>query len=351
MKRRGFTLLEMLVAVALVCVVMVLLFGIISTATTGMRKASDRTTAYRGAREAFDVITRSLSQATLDTYYDYYDGSRRSRQEMAKGGDLASFQPDVYGRYSDLHFVSGPDLLPAPWQQSTDAVFFQAPMDSSRDAQNAGLEGTLNICGFFVSFGSDDSEIPSFLGPELVTRQNRYRLYRMVQPTEGSTVYDTQNRSWFENPLHGISTASAARAAGVYPLAENIIALVILPKYALEGNGDELASDFRYDSRLQNWTAGDQPEQMHQLPPLLEVVMVAIDETSAARLLRGVTTETSAAAALGIDPHSLFKQASNLEADLKSLGDALAAKGVGYRAFRTTIPLRSGKWNRQTAQR
>jgi len=343
---RAFTLIELMVAMSVLCLIMMMLFNVISFTSTSIRRSNDTLNAFRSAREAFDLLSRSLSQATLDTYYDYYDSSRQSRQELAGSGSTSDFKPAVYGRYSDLHFISGPNLVPPPWAQVTHAIFFQAPLDSASQAVNVGLEGTLNSCGFFVAFGDDRMEIPSFLPAAVVSPKNCFRLYRMVLPTEAVSVYNFRQKEWLEPPLASITNGDTMRAAGVCSVAENILALIILPKRSLDVAAAPLAPDFSYDSRQKNWAEGeDQPDQMHQIPPLLEIAMVAVDETSAGRLLKHSTTSAEAQSALGINLATLFQSASSLDADLDTLGRALKEKNVGYRIFRTTIPLRSGKWN------
>ena len=348
--RRGFTILEVLVATALVCLVLVLIFSIVSTTSSGIRRNGDRVSAYRDAREAFDLMTRALSQATLDTYYDYYDAGFKARQDIARaGGDTGSFLPTLYGRYSDLHFISGPDLLPSAWNQVTDAVFFQAPLNHASLDRNVGLNGALNVSGFFISFQSDRFDLPDFIPSQHTSPKHRFRLYRMVQPTEAAGIYQAPARQWFETPLaSALSSSTSLRSAGVFPLADNIIALVILPKLSATETTPPLSSDFAYNSRT-SWTAGDQPVQMHQLPPLLEIVLVAMDETSALHLFDGVTSSTQAQAKLGVNLGGLFRSSANLDQDLRTLETALSANRIGYRVFRTTLPLRSGKWSQITS--
>ena len=119
-------------------------------------------------------------------------------------------------------------------------------------------------------------------------------------------------------------------------IAENVIALVILPKVSSQDTATgvaNIASQYEYDSRDTGKSA-----TLNQLPPLVEVVMVAIDEVSARRLENG-----SSAVDFGVS--GLFRDASMLDADLKTLEGKLADKNVKYQVFRTTVALRNSKWS------
>lgn len=346
----GFTILELLVAVAVLAMVGVLLLNIMSQTSQAVRTSSDRVDSFKSARDGFDALTRQLSQATLNTYYDYYDASRTPRTEANSG----SFKPDRYGRQSDLHFISGNNLVPNGWQPVTQAVFFQSPMGYTINGNYQGMENLLNACGFFVAFTSDSSERPSTLENSRIADYSRFRLFRISQPAESLTVYKDlgTSKNWYEKPLtDSVGSPAFARANGIYPVADNVIALAVWPKLPpsqedYNSTVNRLAPSYNYDSRTA-WAGGKQPAQMHQLPPLLDVAMVTIDETSANRLLKGVTSSTAAQAALGINLTGMFQVATTtaIEQDIRQLELQLAAKGVKCRIFRATIPLRSSKWS------
>lgn len=352
----AFTILELLVAMAVMAMVGVLVVSVMSQTSQAVRTSNERVESFQSAREGFDALTRQLSQATLNTYYDYYNSSRQPRTPSNAG----TFTPDRYGRQSDLHFIAGNNLVPSSWQPVTQAVFFQTPMGYAIDSSYSGLENLMNVCGFFVAFTSDGSEMPSTLETSRVTSHFRFRLYRMSQPTENLSIYKdsaiTDPKAWFETPLaDSAGNATKARQNGIYPIADNVVALVIWPKLPpsqenYDGtSSDRLSTDFTYDSRCLNnpWTASTQPVQMHQLPPLLDIAMVTVDEVSAARLLEGKTTAAAGASALGMNFSGKFQVAttSRVEGDLKSLQEELTAKGVKCRIFRATISLRGSKWS------
>ena len=129
------------------------------------------------------------------------------------------------------------------------------------------------------------------------------------------------------------------------PLAENIIAFVVrVPSTTASGYSTN-ATNYGWDS-LTPWGSGIQPAQMHQLPPLVNITMVAIEEAAANRLAGTASTADSAASALGItNRSSFFTNASSYDNDLDAIGAALSSKKVPYRVFTTTVPLRGSRWS------
>lgn len=333
----GFSLIELLVAVAILAVILGLILGITQMISQTWGKSTAKIEAFQGARTAFESLTRQISQATLNTAYEYYDASGGT---MASTADPNTFVPARYGRHSDLHFVSGKSLAP---NQIGHALFFQAPLGYTDDtAQFGGMDTLLTACGFFLTY-SDDHSLPGFIAglsgnrPE---KRFRYRLMQFLQPTQELNIYDpsvTNDRAWFEGALKSTSPP-------VSILAENIVALVILPKLSqadaaraqAEGRPDVLAGDFEYDTRR---TTGSDLTR-HQLPPIVEVVLVAIDETSARRLCVGATEPD-----FGVSVNTLFRDAERLDQDLATLTDALSALRIPYRVFRSEIALRGAKWS------
>lgn len=311
-KRRGaFTLVEMLAAMAITAMILAVLFGITQQAGDAWRTSSAKIEAFQGARRAFEAVTRSLSQATLNSYYDYNSVTN----------------PSGYIRKSDLHFVAGKALLPG---QVGHAVFFQTPGGYSDDARYEGMESLLNACGYFVRFGKDPSR-PAFLDslPNVPPARYRYRLMELMQPSQQLSVYDNPSgNAW-------IDAALAQTPPQLRQLGENIVALVILPR---SPEAAPLAGEFEYDSRS-GGASLPQPATQHQLPPLVEVLMVAIDENSAKRL----TGDTANPPDFGVQ--GLFQRADRLESDLRELEAGLNRLRVTYRVFRTTVPLRNAKWS------
>src|SRR5690606_10668269 len=126
-------------------------------------------------RNAFTAITRQLSQATLNTYYDYLL-------------DPDTGIPTRYIRQSDLHFVAGKDLIA---NQQTHAVFFQAPLGYTTAAPYSDMDTLLNASGFFLMRGTDQ-ERPAFLNtlPNSPPDNVRFRLMQFLQPAENLSIYN-----------------------------------------------------------------------------------------------------------------------------------------------------------------
>lgn len=315
---RAFTIIELLAATAVMAIIMVVIFGITQQIANAWRSTNSRVEAVQGARAAFDILTRTLGQATLNTYYDYDDLTNPTR----------------YRRNSDLQFIAGKALVPS---QVTQAVFFQAPLGYSNKASFEHLDSALNSTGFYIQYGADPLR-PAFLdalGSNKPATRHRFRLMQFFQPTQNLSVYaDAGSTGWF-------TAALASSDPPVHQIAENVIALVILPQASsLDGNPAPLVSDYEYDS-TKGASSSPQPATAHQLPPLVEVVMVVIDEPSAQRL-----GNPASAPDVGLD--GLFLDSSSeakLENDIAELERRLSVKNIGYRVFRTKVPLPGAKWS------
>lgn len=335
----AFTVLEILVAVALLATILVMTGSIISSSSRAWRQASAKIETFQAARAAFDVMTARLSQATLNTYWDYYDASGSAFRLAA---DPSTFVPSRYGRYSDLHFLSGPasalvgTLPPGLSAVSTQAVFFVSPTGLSANANYNGMAGLLGACGYFVAFGNDDSTKPSF--PPTPSRY-RWRLMEVSAPVEELAVFST--------PTGAAWSSSPVALGRVRSVAENVIALIVWPKLSPQDDpsGDQISGDFSYDSRTtQAWSGTPlrQPAQAHQLPPNVQVTMVVIDEESAKHLDASGIQQTK----IGTTLAGLFDgSVSEYATDLQKLEDRLNDARIGFRIFSTTVALRESKWS------
>jgi uncharacterized protein (TIGR02599 family) len=151
--------------------------------------------------------------------------------------------------------------------------------------------------------------------------------------TSGNSTYS--GLTWFQDPLGRTNRSSRV-------LAENIIALVFLPK---DPSNSALTTDFQYDT-APDGSASTQPFSEHQLPPYIQVTMVAIDEASAARLAAAYGTTMP-------DPiqPQWFTDPSKYEEDLgwlrRQLGGEFDPKQrVNYRIFTASVPIHGAKWSR-----
>jgi len=332
----AFTIVELLVSTAIVALLLVILLSVTSQVTATWRHTSGRTEQFRQAREAFDAITRRLGQATLNTYWDYDDPT----------------SPTNYVRQSELRYLSGPTetvagAAPAPRRWPTHGVFFQSPLGASEPGQTnlSGLNSLLNTWGYFVEFGSDESFRPAILAGSAVQPRQRFRLCELIQPADEFSLYQytsgTNNLSYTGNDWFRDSLTQGDSARPVHTLAENIIALVIMPKLSTQedATGTRLAgNDYVYDSTASRPDPLINPK--NQLPPLVQVTMVALDETSARRLENGATMPD-----LKLDER--FRDPRQYADDLGKLEDDLNSQHLSYRIFTTSVRLKGAKWSKE----
>ena len=358
----GFTLIELMLSMAIIGLLLLVLVSITESTRKTWISTTARAEEFRGARTGFEAITRRLSQATLNTYWDYFDASGNARSPA----NAAGFAPARYGRQSELRFVSGQAAalgLPSA-SCPTHAVFFQAPLGfvSDTDKYPSRMENLLNTWGYFVEFGDDKDLRPAFVTTQIMPYRYRFRLMEMMQPSEKMTIYQDEvsaggnssytSREWFMKPF-----AETPRPARV--LAENIIALVLLPKLTPDDqrtgayNDGSLAPGYLYDSTGTNMTtmADKNLNPRHQLPPVIQVTMVAVEETSFSRFQKTTTTMPS----FGVS--GLFTSVGNTTdltkagyaKDLDTLEKALRTSKppLNYRIFSTNVSLKAAKWSRE----
>ena len=269
---------------------------------------------------------------------------------QTKGGN-DSFTPDHYTRLSELRFICGPklagDLASTP-PRPTHAVFFQAPLGLTSGSAYARLENLLNTVGCFIEFGSDNALRPPCIEQAKgAVLRYRFRLKELIEPSESLCIYQNTSgnantysgKDWFSTPL---GNTGGGNAPWTRVLAENVIALVLLPKLAAGdvNNATQLSGSYSYDSTATNANATLNPK--NQLPPVVNVTMVAIDENSASRL-----ANRYGASIPDLGLNGLFADAANLSRDLQQLEDKLTALGVNYRVFTADVPIRAAKWSQE----
>lgn len=350
----GFTLVELLTST----VVLAILLLVIASATDSMqrswRRSKERVDQFREARAAFESITRQLSQATLNTYWDYYYSETNSN--VPPSGLVVS--PAGYVRQSELHFISGSakELLSESVTRpvSGHALFFQAPLGHSADYR--GLGSLLNGRGFYVQWRSDANTRPSFLPARFAPVKERFQLveYRPVAEAasvdgvsaKGNTVYVDPD-GWFEENLEKQSRA----------VASNILALIVSPQVAQAADGRDpwwIAPSYRYDSRDADnstlvrdnvvITADGEVRQgtQHLLPPIVRVTLVAADEDSFALWMADNDGEGDR---LLEKAGAAFTDAAKHDNDLAALKTYLGRERINYRVFSMTVPLRNAAWD------
>jgi uncharacterized protein (TIGR02599 family) len=342
--QNGFTLVELLLSIALIALLVAILASMTNATAFSWRYTSAKIEQFRGAETAFETISRRLSQATLNTSWDYH----------YPNGNTAA-QPDKYVRQSDLRFIAGQTqtlMASANPPRPTHGIFFQAPLGYVDDTTNfGGLDNLLNTWGYYLEYNKDIR--PPFIDalPHAPPLRYRFRLMEYMQPANKLTIYSLTSgnpgytgHEWFTNALND-------PAPPVHVLAENVVALVLLPKLSPseDSTGAKLAPTYAYDSTTDASSGSPSLNPKNQLPPIVQVTLVAIDEASAARMTD--TDITNLTGELG----GLFTDVTQYDTDLKltpgasgnpSLANYLSSHKINYRIFTTNVSLRGAKWSR-----
>ncbi|PTX97377.1 hypothetical protein DB346_20485 [Verrucomicrobia bacterium LW23] len=383
-RRSAFSLAELLISATFLLVLIGFVAHLTGQTSEIWRSSNARIRAFQDSRAAYDSMARKLSQATLNTYNEYYDDQNRPRSQFYKGTNVQGFTPVTYSRYSDLHFVTGQaaTLLASstpPVITQTQAVFFQAPLGYSVDYRQ--LDSSMNACGYFLQFANADSTVPNHvkLTPSYVPRY-RFRLMELMQTTEQFAVYSDPAATPTPGPNDWFTKTAVSNSRIV---AENVIALVVLPMLSERedvptgaGKGVSIAPNYCYNSRVgfnqatdTNWPSATPPfpgdsfthypasgapgtaSRHHQLPPLVRVVMVVIDEASALKLQGSLTTIPPA---IDFRSLALFRDASRLREDIQAVEDICNAKPgnltnnrlrLNYRVFTSDLIIQAAKWS------
>jgi uncharacterized protein (TIGR02599 family) len=384
-----------MLSTAVLGLIMVLLLATVGQTQKIWTRTSGRISQFQASRAAFEAMTRNLSQATLNTYYDLtFDGTTGK----TKG----------YTRNSDLHFVSGKAaqdkfLKGATYDSLTypgHAVFFQAPLGISTEAVTVGgrsvkkfrtLNNLMSAIGYYVKWGPDEN-LPPFIqsNPSLYPARYRYRLMEVTQPAESLTIFNSRSyysaspfpltTDWIRTAMGNLAlptttdtNAPSGKQNSSHVLAENIVALIILPKLSDKDTAAPfLSPDYEYDSRPAKTdgtpmlrtdisdTDSKALRQFNQLPPMVKVTMVAIDEPSAVReqtflggtapsppkwmnnLFRSASKEADIATDLG-NPESPASD-SLISRLAPPPGGGAKQPVMNYRVYTMDVVLRGSKW-------
>lgn len=342
--RSAFSLIELMVAMGILTILMLMMTVLLDQIQRSWRFSESRISQFREARVAFDLMAKNIGQGSLNTYWDMV---------INEEGDIERYAPT-----SELHFITMNDVssaLPATsTQQPTGhAVFFQAPLGFSTEYRN--LNNLFNARGYFVSFGSDRRFKPSFVDS---ADRYRFRLMEFRPPAEANQVFqdgkeerekgeDQEFDQWYKQAL---SVGEGDFESHLNPLAENILTIIISPRDSLEDAGSSrnenfsaIAPNYSYDSN--DPTRVKDPDDefssfTQQVPPLIRVTMVAIDETAAVQNESGSSIPQDIVGPLP----RLFKQTQNFTQDIQELSRHLDEKKINHKVFSTMVLLRSAKW-------
>ncbi len=343
--KRGFSLIELMVAMGILSILLLMLTVLLDQVQKGWRFSESRVSQFREARVAFDLMAKNIGQASLNTYWDMV---------VDKEGTIERYAPT-----SELHFITvsdiGSEIRPTETQEPMGhAVFFQAPLGFSPRFRN--LNNLFNGRGYFVSWGTDRRFKPSFVrSPD----RYRFRLLEFRPPAEANQVFEDgmQEREtgseqefteWYKQALSGVGAGNFE--SHLNPLAENIVAIIISPRDSIEDTASSRTKNFSKIAPNYSYNSNDSerirdPDDafssyVQQVPPLIRVTMVAIDEASAIRLEDGSRIPSEISKALG----NRFKNTASFDDDIQALSAELDAGNVGYKVFTTMVLLRSAKW-------
>ncbi|MFT5467219.1 MAG: hypothetical protein ACI8UO_002323 [Verrucomicrobiales bacterium] len=345
------TLLELMVSMVIVGAILILVASMIEVSARNLVKVEETADEKSNVRKAMTALTRNLSQAALNSYWDYNDPVR----------------PTLFQRQSELHFVSGAAdrLLSGSRQVTGHAVFFQAPFGyGGSEAGNLGggedfdeLQDSLNCWGYFIEYGSDmDSDRPlrpDFLRNEVALHpaRNRFRLMEFRLASEKMNLFGrsfsggtTLGQQSSEDGVRGWFQRTEVLVPNSGPIAENIVALVLRPRAPQRFERDnDLAPKYYYDTRRHQYegSGGLAAISRHQLPPMMDLTMVAVSEDSYARV---ESTNPKIADELIAVVSKLFQEASRTKEDVLKLEEFLIENKLSYRTLSTSIAIPAAKW-------
>ena len=358
---RAFSLVELLLSITVLAILMVVVSMALDQTQKVVHSSKGKAEQFRDARLAFELLTRNLSQATLNTYWDYYYSATGTNQPPVGATTVI---PSAYLRQSELQFLT--DLTPHLLGQTTSggpaahpghAVFFQAPLGAS--VSYVGLSGLLNARGYYVEFGDDSLDRPGFLNTSTTPLKYRYRLLEYRPPAEqvsangvnyvGDAIYNTPS-TWYQQ-----NTTNATRV-----VADNVVLLLLSPQVTpdmaqtAQKTATWIAPNYRYnsldadnstpqvDAPTTSGSGAVSQGTQHLLPPLMCVTMVAIDEASAQRW--AASRNNQAVDILG-ESGATFAMAAQYSSDLSLLKTYLTEQKLNYHVFTSTIVLRNAKWD------
>lgn len=377
----GFTLIELLVSITVLSILMLFMTSVVGVVQSTWTKSNSKVSQFREARMAMDVLTRNLSQATLNTYWDTSDTKTYQRQSELQF---------VCGKTTGLINRASAGIYP------THGVFFQAPLGTTiqSEAKDADIKSgarvdtenmTNLLCGrgYFIQLDDDAAFRPPFLDDTTVPKHTRYRLMEYSPPAELNQIYAAaykplvpivannsvsppiaaeagHSKAWFTNDVAEIEeNETAANRGRTRPVAENVIALVISPQVDTRSDTTVdpswIAPQYEFDTTLKQNPGAPAPTAatglqgtQNILPPLLKITMVVIDPPAAEKLardevLRSELTDTMKV--LFVDAAKYSTEDSQYNKDLLTLTTFLTGKKLNHRVFTNTVVMKQARWS------
>ena len=295
----SFTLVELLVAMAVLSLLTLMLMGMLGSVTSVWQMDQGRNERRTVAQSVLERMTRDIGQAAL---------------------------PLSRTNTNSLNFVISPPWITKP-QANTQSIFFQAPV-----ATDGGTNGNLAVVGYFVQW------VNGTPGTSTLTRV----LINPSAPAGSGTDYKVYNgtpNAWLSDTLLGTyGAATSPSYAGL--LAENVLGLWV---QALDPEGNPISQtlpagevfDSRYPYTYYNFgldISGNGNLTTNVASALPASVRIAIAVTDS-RTAKQITTKPTYYAATG---SGVWNDAQKFYTNLPS------AIRKGTEIQTTTIPLANG---------
>jgi prepilin-type N-terminal cleavage/methylation domain-containing protein len=245
--RRAFTLVEILIAVAILTFLVVLLSGLASSVNKAWVSGEQRVQTFQDGRAILDLISRELAQAVISTR---------------------------------LQFVQNPSLTPTLASQRTNSssLFWQAALDST-------ASGNLSEIGYFLN---DSFQLQRFFVPP--TDAVNYQVFTNA-PNDRSAVWVT---SYAGNSAITRTVSDGVVALWIRCLDANDELIPWLSS-STTVNGDTGATPVQFNSAAHfqpairgqsssfKYTNRSTTAQAHLLPATVEITIVTIDAKTMVR--------------------------------------------------------------------
>ncbi|MDX6766235.1 MAG: prepilin-type N-terminal cleavage/methylation domain-containing protein [Candidatus Methylacidiphilales bacterium] len=253
--QRGFSLVEMLVAVTVLSLLMVMLFGFFDQATKAWQNSEKKIDAFREVRAALFFIQRDIQQIFVSTKVPWYlYGDPRSGEAVNLVTDTGNSPPASYG----------------------DVIFFFS--SQSPEYQEVGKNKS-NLCavGYYLSYR-----------PDLGSGGRRsYKLYRYFKSSDDA--WSSAGRGLLPFLTSGSSLFVSATTNDEV-IARNVIGLEIRPLVYTRDSAGQLAidgpgtgtdwNDYSYTEPVSGRARGGR----NDLPDLMEISLNAFNYDTAAKL-------------------------------------------------------------------
>ena len=315
----------------ILAMILLVITSVIGQAQKTWKGATSRLSQFREARQAFDTVSRNLRQAMINSYGDYLPRATPFNPPPPPGIVRKAELGIRFDKASAI-VTGGSSAAELPGS----AVVFQAPLGQTAVADYRPLKNLLCVRGYFVRFGSDESFMPVGLRSRLKERY-RYRLIEYAPPTETNPVY-------VEGAVGAWTTISESSGQDyLRVVANNVLALVLAPTFndGAAGNtptelGESVQDPMYVFNSFDVGNSYNQRSTNHRMPAATQVIMVAVDDESAARMISGETSPDILRQA-GAE----FTNPQSIEKDVATLRQYMNAQKYNFRIFSSNVFLLS----------